>query len=227
MIDGNEAMARPFTDGPEHPCPELEIEVRHLRAALAEAVGLIAEVLDSYTPEHIDATCSMRNNLGTRLASFRQQHEEARATPPAEDSGHTADTLGRIVRDAWVAWAKRQPDPKPSWLIPWDECDEQTKDADRWIGIHVAAYLGSPAHDKPAEAQAREAFTEAALAEHRHRRSARDENGVYNWRADPFYEGTYKVWNDRLKILRLARLRAGDALLDAERVGEVGDDDEA
>ena len=26
------------------------------------------------------------------------------------------EALGRLVRETWVAWAKVQPDPKPSWL---------------------------------------------------------------------------------------------------------------
>lgn len=41
---------------------------------------------------------------------------------------------GRRVREVWVAWAKRQPNPKPSWLVPWDELSEADKEADRCIG---------------------------------------------------------------------------------------------
>lgn len=44
------------------------------------------------------------------------------------------DELGRRVREAWVEWAKEQPDPKPSWLVPYDELSEADKDADRRIG---------------------------------------------------------------------------------------------
>jgi hypothetical protein len=44
------------------------------------------------------------------------------------------DELGRQVRDEWVAWAREQPDPKPSWLVPWDDLAERDKDADRRIG---------------------------------------------------------------------------------------------
>jgi len=46
--------------------------------------------------------------------------------------------LGRIVREAWVAWASEQPEPKPSWLVPWDELSESDKEADRRIGEAVA-----------------------------------------------------------------------------------------
>ena len=48
------------------------------------------------------------------------------------------DTLGQIVRSAWVSWASEQPDPKPSWLVPWDELSEPDKEADRRIGETVA-----------------------------------------------------------------------------------------
>jgi len=80
MIDGNEAMARSFTDGPEHPCPELEIEVRYLRAALAEAVRLLREAKErgiyGYThrlPQNYD-WCDFCD----RIDALLKQHEEAR-----------------------------------------------------------------------------------------------------------------------------------------------------
>ncbi|MGN6776939.1 hypothetical protein [Rhizobium sp.] len=50
------------------------------------------------------------------------------------------DTLGRFVRDAWVRWAETQPDPKPSWLLPYDELSEADKEADRQIGEAVARW---------------------------------------------------------------------------------------
>jgi hypothetical protein len=43
------------------------------------------------------------------------------------------DALGRAVRAAWVKWAQTQPDPKPSWLVPWDELSEADREADRVI----------------------------------------------------------------------------------------------
>lgn len=48
------------------------------------------------------------------------------------------DRLGRKVREAWVIWAKQQPNPKPSWLLPYDELSEPNKEADRQIGEAVA-----------------------------------------------------------------------------------------
>lgn len=53
---------------------------------------------------------------------------------------HNRDTLGRLVRVAWIQWARTQPDPKPSWLVPYDRLSEPDQEADRQIGEAVAAY---------------------------------------------------------------------------------------
>jgi len=50
------------------------------------------------------------------------------------------DDLGRFVREAWVRWAETQPNPKPSWLIPYTELSEVDKEADRQIGEAVARW---------------------------------------------------------------------------------------
>lgn len=49
-----------------------------------------------------------------------------------------ADFLGRRVREVWVEWASRQPNPKPSHLTPWDQLDEGNREVDRLIGIELA-----------------------------------------------------------------------------------------
>jgi hypothetical protein len=51
------------------------------------------------------------------------------------------DVLGRVVRSAWIEWAGQQPNPKSSWLVPYDELDEPDKEADRLIGERVAQYV--------------------------------------------------------------------------------------
>jgi hypothetical protein len=66
------------------------------------------------------------------------------------------DMLGRMVREAWVRWAETQPDPKPSWLLPYDDLAEPDKEADRQIGeavarwtlIHDAAALAASGEEK-------------------------------------------------------------------------------
>jgi hypothetical protein len=45
------------------------------------------------------------------------------------------DRLGRIVRDLWISWAESQPNPKPSWLVPYDQLSDTYKEADIVIGV--------------------------------------------------------------------------------------------
>jgi hypothetical protein len=46
---------------------------------------------------------------------------------------------GRLVRETWVTWAKRQPDPKPSWLVPWEDLSEDQRKVDAEIEAAVRA----------------------------------------------------------------------------------------
>lgn len=48
--------------------------------------------------------------------------------------GTARDRLGQLVREVWVEWAARQPSPKPSWLVPWEQLDEPDREVDRLIG---------------------------------------------------------------------------------------------
>lgn len=65
------------------------------------------------------------------------------------------DLLGQMVREAWVRWAKTQPNPKPSWLEPYECLSEADQEADRQIGevicratmLAIAAKNGSPVND--------------------------------------------------------------------------------
>lgn len=83
-----------------------------------------------------------------------------RAQPAAPSLPVDRDTLGRMVREAWVRWALTQPNPKPSWLLPYSELSETDKEADRQIGeaiakwtlIHSEASRFSPAAPQEAEA---------------------------------------------------------------------------
>lgn len=51
----------------------------------------------------------------------------------------TRDELGRVAREAWIAWAHEQLNPKESWLAPWEELPEVDREADRRIGEAVRA----------------------------------------------------------------------------------------
>ncbi|MDR3502895.1 MAG: hypothetical protein P4L79_09955 [Legionella sp.] len=50
------------------------------------------------------------------------------------------ETLGRMVREAWVRWAQAQPAPKPSWLVAYDDLPESDREADRQIGEAIARF---------------------------------------------------------------------------------------
>lgn len=62
----------------------------------------------------------------------------------AKPVGIDRESLGRHVREAWVRWAQTQPNPKPSWLVPYDELSEADKEADCQIGEHI--YLLTKLH---------------------------------------------------------------------------------
>lgn len=49
-----------------------------------------------------------------------------------QDSG-LLNVGGKLVRDIWIKWAKEQPNPKPSWLVPWEKLSEPEKEVDRRI----------------------------------------------------------------------------------------------
>lgn len=46
----------------------------------------------------------------------------------------TREELGRQVRQVWVTWAREQTDPKPSWLMPWEDLDDGQREVDMRIG---------------------------------------------------------------------------------------------
>ncbi len=78
----------------------------------------------------------------------KRLHAERRAlrkSPDNQRDGNrplpfSRDDLGRMVREAWVRWAQTQPNPKPTWLVPYEELAEPDKEADRQIGEAVARW---------------------------------------------------------------------------------------
>lgn len=70
------------------------------------------------------------------LAAWFLAEKDARNAKNVVDAD-MRERLGRCVREAWVAWACEQPDPKPSWLLPWEALDESMREVDRQIGVAV------------------------------------------------------------------------------------------
>lgn len=88
------------------------------------------------------------------LAALRREASGAGGLAPE----WRVELWAKSIRDAWVAWAEGQTDPKPSWLVPWEKCDKQTKDADRAIARHLLALYAAPL-----VGEAERAVVEAAL----------------------------------------------------------------
>jgi hypothetical protein len=94
--------------------------------------------------------------------------EELRGSPAERGDGNRAipfdrNALGRMVREAWVRWALTQPNPKPSWLAPYDDLDERDKEADRQIGEAIARWtlIGDAASSQsPAASADRQTLSE-------------------------------------------------------------------
>jgi hypothetical protein len=53
------------------------------------------------------------------------------------ESDALREALGRQVREAWVAWAQRQGNSKPSWLVGWDDLDAGQREVDEEIGLKL------------------------------------------------------------------------------------------
>jgi hypothetical protein len=115
------------------------------------------------------------------------------------------DKLGRVVRDAWVRWAKMQPDPKPSWLVPYDELSEPDREADRQIGIAVFDHLNAR-RIQLVEAKGRGQLNPAEAEEF-----AALQQGVFDVLEVMFPRSTEDI------EARLARLEAIEVRLKAER----------
>lgn len=130
---------------------EPPIDERYELAAVKESLTTDerATAEETYTRRAFDYE---QNPVGSRDWTLFWSGWCARATQPSKaqppcgaDGAVLADRdyLGRAVREAWVRWALTQPNPKQSWLAPYDDLSEPDKEADRQIGEHIAALLAS------------------------------------------------------------------------------------
>lgn len=53
---------------------------------------------------------------------------------PSSDPG-LRERVGRVVRQTWVSWAMEQVNPKPSWLVGFDQLDSGQQEVDMRIGM--------------------------------------------------------------------------------------------
>lgn len=108
-------------------------------------------------------------SVGMRIVGFDLQ-ARVRAIPEEDH-----ETLGRMVRDVWITWALEQPNPKPSWLVPWEQLPATDREVDIRIGRRLAnfgrlTYVDVPTHDYIADKDAEIAKLRAEIS--RLRRSA-------------------------------------------------------
>lgn len=80
-------------------------------------------------------------DLDRRLAAKAEAGSAPKTAGEILDAaGVTRETVGRTVRRAWTDWAAAQPDPKPSWLVPWDGLSPADQEADMQIGERLFQY---------------------------------------------------------------------------------------
>lgn len=86
----------------------------------------------------VDCLTNLRRQLAQREEELAAQETEierlSTASYPID-----REFLGRLVRQAWVAWAQDQPDAKAHWLVTWHGLDERMREVDRRIGEQVAS----------------------------------------------------------------------------------------
>lgn len=101
----------------------LESKCADYRAVGQEAIG-----------EQFDRAEAAEAALETARGALEGQKDGGRPLPIDRER------LGQFVRDAWIRWAQTQPNPKPSWLVPYDDLSEPDKEADRQIGEAIARW---------------------------------------------------------------------------------------
>jgi hypothetical protein len=63
-----------------------------------------------------------------------REDREAVALAGKGQAGMDRESKGRMVREVWIEWAREQPNPKPSWLVPWEGLAEPDREVDMRIG---------------------------------------------------------------------------------------------
>jgi hypothetical protein len=71
---------------------------------------------------------------------------------------------GRLVREVWIEWAREQPNPKPSWLVPWEGLAEPDRDVDRRIAERLTLAARAAQPETPTAVDARKPLRDALRA---------------------------------------------------------------
>lgn len=103
---------------------------------------------------YMDRCETAREQLAAAVAALDSLHPGVPGRPIAE-------TLGRLVRGIWVQWASEQPNPKPSWLAPWEQLLPGDQEVDMRIGLGVAAVVASGGEDHATLRAVRESMVAA------------------------------------------------------------------
>jgi hypothetical protein len=88
-----------------------------------------------------DALTELARDAGRLVRALREERSAAHAANElihvfveAMGDDDDRDALGKHVRAVWISWAREQPNPKPSWLVPWEGLGEADREVDRRIG---------------------------------------------------------------------------------------------
>lgn len=72
-----------------------------------------------------------------KLEAALNELAERYSQPPGPSIEELRERLGRRVREVWITWALEQPNPKPSWLIPWEILPDADREVDCRIGCAI------------------------------------------------------------------------------------------
>lgn len=86
----------------------------------------------------------MSEVVGKRVGGYSEAFGDPANGHDMRLTSSERDELGQVVRNAWVRWAYKQYNPKPSWLVPWSRLPEADREADRCIADELVMYLRMP-----------------------------------------------------------------------------------
>lgn len=108
---------------------KLEAEIAALKARNEELEAFHDQYVQALSDNKLVAQIiDERNAFGAENAKLKLSQDVITFDP---------ESLGRLVRKVWIAWAKEQPSPKPSWLVPYGELPPEQQEVDNRIGDAV------------------------------------------------------------------------------------------